>query len=49
MRGSSLQSPVSMTAMSSINYLKLEHEDPVLWDVHVYFTSWKIERNSKLN
>ena len=33
MRGSSLHSPVSMSAMSSINYLRLEHEDPVLWDV----------------
>ena len=33
MRGSCLHSPVSMSAMSSINYLRLEHEDPVLWDV----------------
>ena len=33
MRGSSLHSPVSMSALSSINYLRLEHEDPVLWDV----------------
>ena len=32
-RGSSLQSPVSMSTMSSINYLRLEYEDPVLWDV----------------
>ena len=36
MRQSSLQSPVSMSAMSSINYLRLEHEDPVLWDVQVF-------------
>ena len=36
MRGSSPQSPVSMSAMSSINYLRLEHEDPVLWDVQVF-------------
>ena len=46
MRGSSLQSPVSMSAMSSINYLRLEHEDPVLWDVQVF--QFMNKRNNKL-